>query len=74
MSLSYRVCDLGCALADLALNSRPDAVLLEEGSRALSCFNVEAEVVEAADEGKSLLLVRICDGNEYRTVVLNVQP
>ena len=66
--------NLVAALADLADDVGADAVCLEELRRALGGLDVEAEVIEAADERQRLLLVRVRDGGEHGAVVEELHP
>ena len=72
MSLADGLVDLVAAFTELPEHLGADAVLLQEGRRALGGLDVEAQVVEPADERKSVLLVLVGDGGEDRPVGLDV--
>ena len=64
MTLTQGVGDLVAAGADLCQRMGADAVLFEEGGGAGSGLNVEAQLVEPADQRQSLLLVLVGDGGK----------
>ena len=64
--------DLVAAVADLGALLGADAVLAQELGRAVGRLDVEAEVVEAADERQCLLLILIGDGGQHRAVIHDV--
>ena len=72
MSLLYGIGYFVLILAELFLNSCLYAVLLEEFSSSARCLDIEAEVVEASDKRKRLLLVLVCDCYKHRAVILHV--
>ena len=72
MALAEGLVDLVTAFAELLEGLGADPVLLEELGRALGCLDVEAQVVEAADERERLLLVLVRDGGEDGPVGLDV--
>ena len=72
MSLADRVCNFLRAIRELLNNVGTDAVFLKELGSTLGSLDIEAEVVEAADERKRLLLITVGDSSHYSTVVLKV--
>ena len=72
VALTQCVGDLLTALADLGQRMGADAVLLEELSSTLGGFDVEAQLVEAADQGQSFVLVLVSDGGQHRAVILQM--
>ena len=72
MTLTDRIGNFARAVAYLFKNVGTDAVALQERSGALGRFDIEAEIVEAADERKCFLLILIRNGYEHGAVVLEV--
>ena len=70
MALADAVQDLAGALADLQHRVGADAVFLQEPGRAAGRLDVEAQVVEAADQRQRFVLVPVGDGGQHRSVVL----
>ena len=66
--------NLVAAFTDLFEHMSADAPLLEVGGGALGGLDVEAQVVEPADQRLGLGLVPTGDGGEHGAVVLQPQP
>ena len=66
MALTQCIGDLLAAVADFGQLMSADAVGLQEAGSTLGGFDVEAQLVEPADQGQRLFLVRI--GDVARTV------
>ena len=62
VALPQSVGDLIAAVADLTQGVGADAVLLQEGGSAGGGLDVEAQLVEPADQRQGLLLVLVGDG------------
>ena len=63
--------DLLGAGADLGLGAGADAVILQVGGGAGGGLDVEAQVVEPADQGQGVLFVLVGDGDEEGAIVGN---
>ena len=72
MTLSESACDLVGILLKLLHNVGTNAVFLEELRCSRGCLDIEAEVVEAANERKCFFLILIRDGCEYGAVILKL--
>ena len=72
MALAQGFQNLVAAVPQLFQHVGADAVLLEEFGGALGGLDVEAQVVEAADQGQGLLLVLIGHSGKHGAVVLQV--
>ena len=70
MSLTDCVGDIVAAFLDLLQDMRADAVFLQELCGSRGGLNVEAEVVETANQRERLFLVLLGDGHEYGSVIL----
>ena len=70
MPLPERPGNLVAAVADLPEHVRADSVLLQESGRSLRGLYIEAEVIEAADQRKRLLLVLVGQSGEDGAVIL----
>ena len=72
MTLADRGRNVVGILADLLADMGADAVLLEEFGRSFGRFDIEAEIIEAADQRQRFVLVLIRDGHEDSTVVSQI--
>ena len=72
MSLTECIGNLLASVGKLFEDMRAYAFFLKEFCSALSRFNIEAEVVEAADERKCFFLILISNRCKHRTVVLEM--